>query len=48
MQVHHRDEHVEAVQGFHAGWRRPCIGGAESRHGLCKNPMRPMDDLQTQ
>jgi lactaldehyde dehydrogenase/glycolaldehyde dehydrogenase len=27
-------EHFEAVQGFHAGWRKSGIGGADGRHGL--------------
>jgi lactaldehyde dehydrogenase/glycolaldehyde dehydrogenase len=27
-------EHFEAMQGFHAGWRRSGIGGADGRHGL--------------
>ncbi|MCQ4092525.1 aldehyde dehydrogenase [Erwinia persicina] len=27
-------EHFEAMQGFHAGWRKSGIGGADGRHGL--------------
>lgn len=27
-------EHFEAVQGFHAGWRKSGIGGADGKHGL--------------
>jgi lactaldehyde dehydrogenase/glycolaldehyde dehydrogenase len=27
-------EHFEAIQGFHAGWRKSGIGGADGRHGL--------------
>jgi lactaldehyde dehydrogenase/glycolaldehyde dehydrogenase len=27
-------EHMEALQGFHAGWRKSGIGGADGRHGL--------------
>jgi lactaldehyde dehydrogenase/glycolaldehyde dehydrogenase len=27
-------EHFEAMQGFHAGWRRSGIGGADGKHGL--------------
>ena len=24
----------EAIQGFHAGWKKSGIGGADGRHGL--------------
>ncbi|MNF07695.1 Lactaldehyde dehydrogenase [compost metagenome] len=34
-------ESFEAMQGFHAGWRKSGIGGADGRHGL-------EDYLQTQ
>ena len=34
-------EHFEAMQGFHAGWRKSGIGGADGRYGL-------MEYLQTQ
>jgi lactaldehyde dehydrogenase/glycolaldehyde dehydrogenase len=27
-------EHFEAMQGFHAGWRKSGIGGADGRYGL--------------
>lgn len=27
-------EHFEAMQGFHAGWRKSGIGGADGRHGF--------------
>ena len=27
-------EHFEAMQGFHAGWRKSGIGGADGKHGL--------------
>ncbi|CAI2534489.1 Lactaldehyde dehydrogenase [Serratia proteamaculans] len=27
-------ESFEAMQGFHAGWRKSGIGGADGRHGL--------------
>lgn len=27
-------EHSEAMQGFHAGWRKSGIGGADGKHGL--------------
>jgi lactaldehyde dehydrogenase/glycolaldehyde dehydrogenase len=27
-------EHFEGMQGFHAGWRKSGIGGADGRHGL--------------
>jgi len=34
-------ENFEAMQGFHAGWRKSGIGGADGKHGL-------HEDLQTQ
>jgi lactaldehyde dehydrogenase/glycolaldehyde dehydrogenase len=34
-------EHFEAMQGFHAGWRKSGIGGADGKHGL-------MEYLQSQ
>jgi lactaldehyde dehydrogenase/glycolaldehyde dehydrogenase len=34
-------EHFEGLQGFHAGWRKSGIGGADGKHGL-------MEYLQTQ
>jgi lactaldehyde dehydrogenase/glycolaldehyde dehydrogenase len=34
-------EHFEGMQGFHAGWRKSGIGGADGKHGL-------MEYLQTQ
>jgi lactaldehyde dehydrogenase/glycolaldehyde dehydrogenase len=27
-------EHFEAIQGFHAGWKKSGIGGADGRHGM--------------
>jgi len=27
-------EHFEAINGFHAGWRKSGIGGADGKHGL--------------
>lgn len=27
-------ENFEAMQGFHAGWRKSGIGGADGKHGL--------------
>ncbi|MDR3440941.1 aldehyde dehydrogenase [Telmatospirillum sp.] len=27
-------EHFEAMQGFHAGWRKSGVGGADGKHGL--------------
>jgi lactaldehyde dehydrogenase/glycolaldehyde dehydrogenase len=27
-------ENFEAIQGFHAGWRKSGIGGADGKHGL--------------
>jgi len=27
-------EHFEAMQGFHAGWRKSGMGGADGKHGL--------------
>jgi lactaldehyde dehydrogenase/glycolaldehyde dehydrogenase len=34
-------EHFECMQGFHAGWRKSGVGGADGRHGL-------MEYLQSQ
>jgi lactaldehyde dehydrogenase/glycolaldehyde dehydrogenase len=34
-------EHFEGMQGFHAGWRKSGIGGADGKHGL-------MEYLQSQ
>jgi lactaldehyde dehydrogenase / glycolaldehyde dehydrogenase len=31
-------ENFEAMQGFHAGWRKRGIGGADGKHGLYKFP----------
>jgi lactaldehyde dehydrogenase/glycolaldehyde dehydrogenase len=30
-------ENFEAIQAFHAGWRKSGIGGADGRHGLYEN-----------
>ena len=27
-------ENFEAMQGYHAGWRKSGIGGADGKHGL--------------
>ena len=27
-------EHFEAIQGFHAGWKKSGIGGADGKHGM--------------
>lgn len=27
-------DHFEAIQGFHAGWRKSGVGGADGKHGL--------------
>lgn len=27
-------ENLEAMQGFHAGWRKSGIGGADGKHGV--------------
>ncbi|MGZ8438817.1 MAG: hypothetical protein ACXWXR_09810 [Candidatus Limnocylindrales bacterium] len=27
-------ENMENMQGFHAGWRKPGIGGADGKHGV--------------
>ena len=27
-------EHFEAMQGFHAGWKKSGIGGADGKHGM--------------
>jgi lactaldehyde dehydrogenase/glycolaldehyde dehydrogenase len=27
-------EHMENMQGFHAGWRKSGIGGADGKHGV--------------
>jgi lactaldehyde dehydrogenase/glycolaldehyde dehydrogenase len=34
-------EHFECMQGFHAGWRKSGVGGADGKHGL-------MEYLQSQ
>ena len=33
-EVYVNRENFEAIQGFHAGWRKSGIGGADGRHGL--------------
>eukprot|EP01007_Sphenomonas_quadrangularis_P001764 NODE_282_length_1695_cov_100.322600_g208_i0.p1 GENE.NODE_282_length_1695_cov_100.322600_g208_i0~~NODE_282_length_1695_cov_100.322600_g208_i0.p1 ORF type:complete len:532 (+),score=185.04 NODE_282_length_1695_cov_100.322600_g208_i0:29-1597(+) len=33
-EVYVNREHFEAMQGFHAGWRRSGIGGADGKHGM--------------
>ena len=27
-------EHFEAIQGFHAGWKKSGLGGADGKHGM--------------
>jgi len=27
-------EHFEAMQGFHAGWKKSGVGGADGKHGM--------------
>ncbi len=34
-------ENFEAMQGFHAGWRKSGIGGADGKHGLLEDTSRP-------
>uniref|UniRef100_UPI000C9A8C71 aldehyde dehydrogenase family protein n=1 Tax=Enterobacter hormaechei TaxID=158836 RepID=UPI000C9A8C71 len=34
QQSHINRENFEAMQGFHAGWRKSGIGGADGKHGL--------------
>lgn len=41
-------EHFEAMQGFHAGWRKSGIGGADGKHGLNEYLQTQMVYLQTQ
>lgn len=33
-EIYFNRENFEAIQGFHAGWRKSGIGGADGRHGL--------------
>ena len=33
-EVYINRENFEAIQGFHAGWRKSGIGGADGKHGL--------------
>ncbi len=33
-EVYFNRENFEAIQGFHAGWRKSGIGGADGKHGL--------------
>lgn len=33
-EVYVNREHFEAIQGFHAGWRKSGIGGADGKHGM--------------
>jgi len=33
-EVYINREHFEAIQGFHAGWRKSGIGGADGKHGM--------------
>ena len=40
-------ENFEAMQGFHAGWRKSGIGGADGRHGLNEYLQTQMVYLQS-
>jgi len=40
-------EHFEAMQGFHAGYRKSGIGGADGQHGLLEFTQTQMVYLQT-
>ena len=48
-------ENFEAMQGFHAGWRKSGIGGADGKHGLeeyladprCLHELRPEEAVGT-
>ena len=33
-ETHINRDNFEALQGFHAGWRKSGIGGADGKHGL--------------
>ena len=33
-EVYVNREHFEAIQGFHAGWKKSGIGGADGKHGM--------------
>ncbi|MCK5823831.1 MAG: aldehyde dehydrogenase [Ichthyobacteriaceae bacterium] len=33
-EVYINREHFEAIQGYHAGWRKSGIGGADGKHGM--------------
>ena len=33
-EVYVNREHFEGMQGFHAGWRKSGIGGADGKHGM--------------
>ena len=39
-------ENFEAMQGFHAGWRKSGIGGADGKHGLYEYMQTHMVYLQ--
>jgi lactaldehyde dehydrogenase/glycolaldehyde dehydrogenase len=39
-------ENFEAFQGFHAGWRKSGIGGADGKHGLYENMQTHMVYIQ--
>ena len=39
-------ENFEAMQGYHAGWRKSGIGGADGRHGLSEYLQTQMVYLQ--
>ena len=39
-------ENFEAMQGFHAGWRKSGIGGADGKHGLYENTATQVVYLQ--
>ena len=39
-------ENFEAMQGFHAGWKKAGIGGADGKHGLYENTATQVVYLQ--
>lgn len=39
-------EHFEAMQGFHAGWRKSGLGGADGKHGVLEYTQTHMVYLQ--
>jgi lactaldehyde dehydrogenase / glycolaldehyde dehydrogenase len=39
-------ENFEAMQGYHAGWRKSGIGGADGKHGLYEFMQTPVVYMQ--